>query len=54
MLEEYAAQTKKPELDMDHITLISKAAYFYDIGRMGVPDDVIKNHTTLNNGAGGI
>lgn len=50
LFEEYAAQTKRPELDMDHITLISKAAYFYDIGRMGIPDDIVKNHKTLDDG----
>ena len=42
LLEEYAAQTKKPELDTDHITLISKAAYFYDIGRMGITKPLTK------------
>lgn len=50
LLEEYAAQTKKPDLDADHIMLISKAAYFYDIGRMGIPDDIVKNHKTLDDG----
>lgn len=34
--EEYAAQSKNPEHDMDHIILISKAAYLYDIGRMSI------------------
>lgn len=50
LLEEYAAQTRMPELDADHITLISKAAYFYDIGRMGIPDEIVKNHKILDEG----
>lgn len=44
LLEEYAVQTRRPDLDSDHIMLICKAAYFYDIGRMSVPDEVVKNH----------
>ena len=44
LLEEYAAQTRRPDLDNDHIMLICKAAYFYDIGRMCVPEEVQKKH----------
>lgn len=47
LLEEYASLTRDPDLDRDHITLITKAAYFYDIGRMGVPDESIKNHQNI-------
>lgn len=50
MLEEYADQNKKHDLDRDHIMLISSAAYFYDIGLMGIPDEIVKNHTTISDG----
>lgn len=44
LLEEYAERTGNTELDKLHINLISKAAYFFDIGRMSIPDELIKNH----------
>lgn len=50
MLEEYAAESRRSELDADRIMLISKAAFFYDIGRMGIPDDIIKHHKTVDEG----
>lgn len=50
LLEEYAVQNRKADLNMERINLISKAAYFYDIGRMGVPDETIKSHKTLDDG----
>ncbi len=48
LLEEYAQEHKKPELSMERINLISKAAYFYDIGRMGIPDEIVKSHKTMD------
>lgn len=50
LLDEYSAQTRKSGLDADHISLISKAAYFYDIGRMGIPDEIVAHHKTLDDG----
>ena len=47
LLEEYAAQTRRPDLDRERITLISQAAYFYDIGKMAIPDEINQNHSTL-------
>lgn len=44
LLEEYAEKTGGLELDKTHINLISKAAYFFDIGRMSIPDELIRNH----------
>lgn len=41
LLEEYAAAEKNTELDSAHITMISKAAYFYDIGKMTLPDELL-------------
>ncbi|MCH5195736.1 MAG: response regulator [Oscillospiraceae bacterium] len=50
VLEEYSYQNKKLELDRDHIMLISNAAYFYDIGLMGIPDEIVNNHNTISDG----
>ncbi|MGN0682054.1 MAG: response regulator, partial [Oscillospiraceae bacterium] len=50
LLEEYAVTHKKADLNMERINLISKAAYLYDIGRMGIPDEIIHNHKTLDDG----
>ena len=44
LLEKYANITGSIEPDKTHINLISKAAYFFDIGRMAIPDELIKNH----------
>ena len=43
LLEEYAVKTGDPTIDREHIMLISKAAYLYDIGQMGVPDADVKS-----------
>ncbi len=50
LLEEYAVHTKKSDLDRDKIMLISKAAFFYDIGRMGIPDEIVNNHQMIDDG----
>lgn len=50
LLEEYAAQNKKLELDRDRIMLISNAAFFYDLGLMGIPDEIVDNHNTISDG----
>ena len=44
MLEEYSKFAGKGELDPDRIMLISKAAYFYDLGTMSIPEKSIRNH----------
>ncbi len=44
LLEELGEQKIIPDLDREHIMVISKAAYFYDLGIMGIPDEVIFNH----------
>lgn len=44
LLEEYAKITGSIEPDKTHINLISKAAYFFDIEIMAIPDDLIQNH----------
>jgi putative two-component system response regulator len=41
LLNEYASATKDTSLDSEHIYVISQAAYFYDIGLMGIPDNLI-------------
>lgn len=50
VLEEYVTQSRRSDLDADRITLISKAAYFYDIGVIGIPDEVVAHHETLDDG----
>lgn len=47
LLEEYSVRNKRADLDRERIDLISKAAYFYDIGKMGVPDEVVNNHRSF-------
>jgi putative two-component system response regulator len=42
LLEEYAVMERTAELDSAHIDLISRAAYFYDIGKMGIPDSIAR------------
>lgn len=44
LLEEYARKSGALDLDKTHINLISKAAYFFDIGRMSIPDELILKH----------
>lgn len=44
LLEEYARKSGTLDLDKTHINLISKAAYFFDIGRMSIPDELILKH----------
>lgn len=39
LLKQYSEQTKK--LDEESIEIISKAAYFYDIGNMAVPNEIV-------------
>jgi putative two-component system response regulator len=43
MLMEYATTSRVPELDIRHINMASKAAYFYDIGMMAVPNQMNPN-----------
>ncbi len=60
LLSEYAASSKKSDLDGEHISVISQAAKFFDIGIMTIPDslvgarnieledrDVYESHTNL-------
>ena len=48
ILNRYREQTDSTELDPEHISLIAKAAYFYDIGRMAIPSDIL-NKGEANN-----
>jgi len=50
LLDEYSAHNKKAKLNVERINLISKAAYFYDIGRMGIPDDIAENPKRMDEG----
>lgn len=45
LLEEMAMEKMRTDLDREHIMAISKAAYFYDIGKMGIPDEVVRNNS---------
>lgn len=44
MLNEYSSISKDPQLDKAHIEILSQAAYFYDIGIMTIPINIIKNN----------
>lgn len=46
ILSEYAHEAKKTELNNSAISLISKAAYFYDIGQMAVPANLLDTEIT--------
>ncbi len=45
LLSEYAISEKKSELDGEHISVISQAAKFYDIGLMTIPDSLVDSQT---------
>ncbi len=47
LLDAFAATDKSRGLSSEHISIIAKAAYFFDIGRMAVPDEILakKNKT---------
>lgn len=50
LLNKYAVITPDIELDRPEIDIISKAAYFYDIGNMLIPDErILKRNTDSNN-----
>lgn len=41
LLNEYSVSSKRNDLDGEHITIISQAAEFYDIGIMAIPDALV-------------
>ena len=47
LLNEYAFLSGNRDLDVPHVQIISRAAYFYDIGHMGIPDRLVYGDMTI-------